>query len=59
MEKKLTAAQVKELEQVLPVHFKQLDAEFHQRVVRLGAAASTHDAELVAFEYSRLPETCA
>lgn len=59
MEKNLTAAQVKEIEQALPEHFKQLDAEFHQRAVRLSAAASAHDAELVSFEYSRLVETCA
>ena len=54
MERKLTEAQVNELKQALPEHFKQLDAEFHQRAVRLGAAASAHDAELVSFEYSRL-----
>ncbi|MCB1697909.1 MAG: cytochrome c [Halioglobus sp.] len=59
MERKLTEAQVNELKQALPEHFKQLDAEFHQRAVRLGAAASAHDAELVSFEYSRLIETCA
>jgi len=59
MEKKLTPAQVKELEQALPERFKQLDAEFHQRAERLGDAAAAHDAELVAFHYSRLMESCA
>lgn len=59
MEKKLTAAQAKELEQVLPEHFKQLDAEFHHRAERLGVAAAAHDPELVAFQYSRLIESCA
>lgn len=59
MEKKLTAAQTKELEQALPEHFKQLDAEFHQRAEKLGAAAAAHDPELVAFQYSRLIESCA
>lgn len=59
MGQKLTPAQVKELEQALPAHFKQLDAEFHQRAGRLGAAAAAHDAELVSFQYSRLIETCA
>jgi len=58
MEKKLTAAQAKELEQALPARFKQLDAEFHQRAESLGAAATTHDPELVAFQYSRLIENC-
>jgi len=59
MEKKLTSAQTKELAQALPAHFKQLDAEFHQRAARLRAAASTYDPELVAFHYSRLVESCA
>lgn len=58
MEKKLTAAQAKELEQALPEHFKQLDTEFHQRAERLGLAAAAHDPELVAFQYSRLIENC-
>lgn len=59
MEKKLTPAQAKELEQALPGQFKQLDAEFHQRAERLGVAAAAHDPELVAFHYSRLVESCA
>ena len=59
MEKKLTAAQAKELGRALPEHFRQLDAEFHQRAERLGVAAAAHDAELVAFQYSRLIESCA
>jgi len=59
MEKKLTPAQAKELEQALPERFKQLDAEFHQRAERLGGAAAAHDPELVAFHYSRLVESCA
>jgi len=59
MEKKLTAAQAKELEQALPENFKQLDAEFHQRAEKLGVAAAAHDPELAAFQYSRLIESCA
>lgn len=59
MEKKLTPAQAKELEQSLPDQFKQLDAEFHQRAERLGVAAAAHDPDLVAFHYSRLVESCA
>ena len=59
MEKKLTPSQAKELEQVLPEEFKQLDAEFHQRAERLGLAAAARDPELVAFQYSRLVESCA
>jgi cytochrome c556 len=58
MEKKLTAAQAKELERALPEHFKQLDRDFHQRAEKLGEAAAGHDAELVAFQYSRLIESC-
>ncbi|MFA5372419.1 MAG: cytochrome c [Sideroxydans sp.] len=58
MEKKLTPAQSGELEKALPMQFKQLDAEFHQRAEKLEAAAATHDAELVAFHYSRLVESC-
>jgi cytochrome c556 len=59
MEKKLTPAQAGELKNALPVQFKQLDAEFHQRAERLEAAAAAHDTELVAFHYSRLVESCA
>jgi cytochrome c556 len=59
MEKNLTPAQAKELEQALPAHFKRLDAQFHQRAERLGTAAALHDPELVAFHYSRLLESCA
>jgi cytochrome c556 len=58
MEKKLTPTQAGELEKALPEQFKQLDAEFHQRAERLGAAAAVHDAELVVFHYSRLVESC-
>ena len=58
MEKKLTSTQAKELEQVLPEHFKQLDTEFHHRAEKLGVAAAAHDAELVAFHYSRLIYNC-
>lgn len=59
MEKKLTSAQLKELEQALPSHFKQLDSEFHQRAEKLGMAAAAHDLELTAFQFSRLVESCA
>lgn len=59
MEKKLTKAQAVELEKTLPEPFKRLDAEFHQRAARLGAAAAAHDAELAVFHYSRLIESCA
>jgi cytochrome c556 len=59
MEKSLTPAQAGELEKALPEQFRQLDAEFHQRAEKLGVAAAAHDAELVAFQYSRLVESCA
>lgn len=58
MEKKLTAAQARELEQALPEHFKQLDSEFHHRAEMLGQAAAVHDPETVLFHYSRLIESC-
>jgi hypothetical protein len=58
LEKKLTTAQAKELEKALPEQFKRLDAEFHQRADKLGAAAAAHDPELAVFHYSRLVESC-
>lgn len=58
MDRKLTPAQTKELEQALPDPFKKLDAEFHQRAQKLGEAAEAHDSELVAFHFSRLIESC-
>ena len=59
MEKQLTPAQKEELAHALPEHFRQLDAEFHRRAAKLGAAASAHEAELAAFHYARLVESCA
>jgi cytochrome c556 len=58
MEKKLTSAQAKELENALPDQFKLLDAEFHQRADKLHAAAAARDPELTLFHYSRLVESC-
>jgi len=58
MEKKLTPEQEKELEQILPQRFKQLDADFHRRAARLEAAASEHDAKRATFQYGRLVEAC-
>jgi cytochrome c556 len=58
MEKSLTPEQAEELENALPDQFQQLDAEFHQRAEKLGAAAQARDAELVVFHYNRLLESC-
>ena len=58
LERSLTPAQLEELEQKLPEPFKQMDAEFHQRAEKLGAAAAAHDAELVVIHYSRLLDSC-
>ena len=59
MEKSLTEAQATELRQKLPERFGQLDAAFHRRAEQLGSAAAARDAELAAFHYSRLIESCA
>lgn len=59
LEKKLTAAQKRELEHALPAGFKQLDAEFHARAEKLAHAAEARDSELAAFHYSRMIESCA
>lgn len=58
MEKKLTPAQAKELETVLPERFKWLDADFHARAEKISAAAAAHDAEQVVFHYARLLDSC-
>jgi cytochrome c556 len=58
MEKKLTPAHARELETVLPPRFKALDAEFHDRAGKLGAAATARDAKLVVAQYSRMLESC-
>lgn len=58
MAKRLSSVQRAELEGALPERFKLLDAGFHDRAGRLAAAATAHDAELTAFHYSRLVETC-
>ena len=58
MEKNLSDSQRHELEDQLPDYFKRLDAEFHARAEKLGAAAATQDPETVAFQYYRLIESC-
>jgi cytochrome c556 len=58
MEKQLTPAQARELESALPPRFKALDAEFHDRAGKLGAAAAAHNAKLVVAQYSRMLESC-
>jgi len=57
-EKKLTTAQRKELSTSLPEHFKRLDADFHLEARKLERAAANHDAQLSAFHFYRLLETC-
>lgn len=58
LEKKLTKAQRAELEG-LPQDFRVLDEQLHGRADKLARAASAKDAELAAFHYGRLLETCA
>lgn len=58
MEKQLTPVQARELESALPPRFKALDAEFHDRAGKLGAAAAARDAKLVIAQYSRMLESC-
>ena len=59
MAKNLTDAQKHELEEKLPDRFRELDSDFHARAVKLGLAAAARDPEAVAFQYSRLLESCA
>lgn len=58
MKQSLTPAQAGELKHALPDRFKRLDADFHQRAERLGAAAAAQDAELTVFHYAHLVESC-
>ena len=58
LNQKLTPAQKKELSASLPEHFKRLDSNFHLEAKKLEAAATNHDAQLSAFHYYRLIETC-
>jgi hypothetical protein len=58
LDQKLTPAQKKELSASLPEHFKRLDSNFHREAKKLEAAAANHDAQLSAFHYYRLIETC-
>ncbi len=59
MKKSLTPALAAELKQKLPPAFKQLDAEFHARALKLQHAAEARDFELSAFHFSKLVESCA
>ena len=58
MEKSLTPEQSRELGQALPESFRELDAEFHERALKLALAAEAHDAELAGFHYARLLDSC-
>jgi len=58
LDKKLTPAQRKELGTSLPEYFKRLDADFHLESKKLEEAATNHDAQLSAFHFYRLIETC-
>ena len=57
LEKKLTREQQDELMR-LPAEFQALDEAFHFRAGKLEQAARARDAELVAFQFSRLLEAC-
>lgn len=57
LEKKLTRQQQDELTR-LPEGFQALDEAFHFRAGKLEQAARAHDAESVAFQFSRLLEAC-
>lgn len=57
LEKKLTREQQDELTR-LPKEFQRLDEAFHVRAGKLEHAARVHDAESVAFQFSRLLEAC-
>jgi hypothetical protein len=58
LDQELTPAQRKELDLSLPEHFKRLDSDFHLEARKLEAAAANHDAQLSAFHFYRLVETC-
>jgi hypothetical protein len=58
LDQKLSPTQKKELDTSLPEYFKRLDSHFHLEAKKLEAAAVNHDAQLSAFHYYRLIETC-
>lgn len=55
---KITLEQRQELQQSLPEHFKKIDENFHLEAEKLELAARKHDAQLVAFHYYRLIDSC-
>lgn len=57
MEQQLSESQREEL-QMLPEHFQRLDGRFHEDAARLKQAADADDAELAAFRYYRLVDSC-
>ena len=59
MKKSLTPTLGAELKERLPHGFKQLDAKFHDRALKLRHAAELKDFELSAFHFSKLVESCA
>lgn len=59
MKQSLTPALAAELKQKLPQAFKQSDAAFHARALKLRQAAVARDFELSAFHFSKLVESCA
>ena len=58
LEQQLTAEDAEELHEKLPAQFLKLDGRFHQTSGKLEHAAHDRDAELVAFYYYRLLDSC-
>jgi hypothetical protein len=58
LKQRLSAAQLAELDKVLPAPFLALDRRFHEQAERLAAAAKSADAELAAFSTYKLTEAC-
>ena len=58
LEQQLTAEDAEELQEKLPAQFLRLDGRFHQTSGKLVHAAHNRDAELVAFYYYRLLDSC-
>lgn len=58
LNRELTPAQKSELAGSLPEYFRRLDANFHREAEKLRSAAGNHDAQLAAFHFYRLIDTC-
>jgi hypothetical protein len=58
LKQSLSGEQMKQLHDLLPAHFQELDKAFHQDAGKLAEAAKAHDADVAGLYFGRLVQGC-